>query len=244
MPFFAWLMFRLTSHWKQFRISGSSRIGNDLPVQAHPALDNSAVRLHDLEQFQHYGGHAAEMTRPEAPFHMVRYAPHFHEGDLRLRIHLLHQRREYYIHAPCRAKCQVRFQRPRISSVVLALVELNRVDEDAQRHRGGCRARFVNEPAMTCVQRAHGRHETERTPRLREPATEVRDRVDDAQTYFTPALARPPDPSRHAGSLPEIGPSARHRHTLWRRPRSARPNPRSASRTMARRLARVPACRS
>src|ERR1022692_1993589 len=41
MPFFAWLMFRLTSHWKQFRISGSSRIGNDLPVQAHPALDNS-----------------------------------------------------------------------------------------------------------------------------------------------------------------------------------------------------------
>src|ERR1017187_3630453 len=42
MPFFAWLMFRLTSHWKQFRISGSSRIGNDLPVQAHPALDNSA----------------------------------------------------------------------------------------------------------------------------------------------------------------------------------------------------------
>src|ERR1039457_7297537 len=44
MPFFAWLMFRLTSHWKQFRISGSSRIGNDLPVQAHPALDNSVVR--------------------------------------------------------------------------------------------------------------------------------------------------------------------------------------------------------
>src|ERR1035438_3841771 len=43
MPFFAWLMFRLTSHWKQFRISGSSRIGNDLPVQAHPALDNSPV---------------------------------------------------------------------------------------------------------------------------------------------------------------------------------------------------------
>src|ERR1022692_4756529 len=42
MPFFAWLMFRLTSHWKQFRISGSSRIGNDLPVQAHPALDNSS----------------------------------------------------------------------------------------------------------------------------------------------------------------------------------------------------------
>src|ERR1039457_7216515 len=42
MPFFAWLMFRLTSHWKQFRISGSSRIGNDLPVQAHPAMDNSA----------------------------------------------------------------------------------------------------------------------------------------------------------------------------------------------------------
>src|ERR1017187_3238647 len=41
MTFFAWLMFRLTSHWKQFRISGSSRIGNDLPVQAHPALDNS-----------------------------------------------------------------------------------------------------------------------------------------------------------------------------------------------------------
>src|ERR1022692_1456220 len=44
MPFFAWLMFRLTSHWKQFRISGSSRIGNDLPVQAHPALDNSGAR--------------------------------------------------------------------------------------------------------------------------------------------------------------------------------------------------------
>src|ERR1022692_3221497 len=43
MPFFAWLMFRLTSHWKQFRISGSSRIGNDLPVQAHPALDNSTA---------------------------------------------------------------------------------------------------------------------------------------------------------------------------------------------------------
>src|ERR1035441_9915285 len=43
MPFFAWLMFRLTSHWKQFRISGSSRIGNDLPVQAHPALDNSVA---------------------------------------------------------------------------------------------------------------------------------------------------------------------------------------------------------
>src|ERR1022692_2516206 len=43
MPFFAWLMFRLTSHWKQFRISGSSRIGNDLPVQAHPALETTSL---------------------------------------------------------------------------------------------------------------------------------------------------------------------------------------------------------
>src|ERR1039458_254454 len=41
MPFFAWLMFRLTSHWKRPPCPGSSRIGNDLPVQAHPALDNS-----------------------------------------------------------------------------------------------------------------------------------------------------------------------------------------------------------
>src|ERR1022692_4291510 len=49
MPFFAWLMFRLTSHWKQFRISGSSRIGNDLPVQAHPALDNSLDRAAAIE---------------------------------------------------------------------------------------------------------------------------------------------------------------------------------------------------
>src|ERR1022692_2929833 len=41
MPFFAWLMFRLTSHWKQFRISGSSRIGNDLPDRKSTRLNSS-----------------------------------------------------------------------------------------------------------------------------------------------------------------------------------------------------------
>src|ERR1019366_8021330 len=48
MPFFAWLMFGLTSHWKRFRISGSSRIGNYPARQAHHALGNSGSRQTSL----------------------------------------------------------------------------------------------------------------------------------------------------------------------------------------------------
>src|SRR2546428_10498016 len=40
-PLFPPLPFRLISHWKQFDPSGSSRIGNEPPLQAHSALDNS-----------------------------------------------------------------------------------------------------------------------------------------------------------------------------------------------------------
>jgi hypothetical protein len=35
------LSFRLIPHWNRFATSGSSRIGIELSVQAHPALDNS-----------------------------------------------------------------------------------------------------------------------------------------------------------------------------------------------------------
>src|ERR1022692_2800124 len=57
MPFFAWLMFRLTSHWKQFRISGSSRIGND---QLPAALD----------EFLHLG-----QAQPFQILHVNRHSP-------------------------------------------------------------------------------------------------------------------------------------------------------------------------
>src|ERR1022692_650046 len=54
MPFFAWLMFRLTSHWKQFRISGSQLAAFDFAVrEAHS--DSSANRL-DLPGSQPFGG--------------------------------------------------------------------------------------------------------------------------------------------------------------------------------------------
>src|SRR5205809_6774510 len=35
------LSLRLISHWKHFAPPGSSRIGNEPPLQAHSALDNS-----------------------------------------------------------------------------------------------------------------------------------------------------------------------------------------------------------
>ena len=37
-------IFRLISHWNQIPPSGSLRIGNELPPQAHSALDNSLWR--------------------------------------------------------------------------------------------------------------------------------------------------------------------------------------------------------
>src|SRR5205823_9067023 len=40
------LSLRLISHWKHFAPPGSSRIGNEPPLQAHSALDNSIHCLH------------------------------------------------------------------------------------------------------------------------------------------------------------------------------------------------------
>jgi hypothetical protein len=45
-------------------------------------------------------------------------------------------------------------------------------------------ARFVDKPAMTGMQRTHGGHQAEGTPRLPPPDTQLRDRVDCPQPYF------------------------------------------------------------
>src|ERR1022692_435777 len=44
--FLAWLLFRLTSHWQQLSLSGSSGIANDLPGQAPPSFDNSSTCIY------------------------------------------------------------------------------------------------------------------------------------------------------------------------------------------------------
>ena len=78
------------------------------------------------------------MSWPESAFHVLRNRSHLDESPLGLRVHLFDGRRKHDIYAAGGAKRLIRFHRARVTGIILALVELGRVHEDAHHDRRRC----------------------------------------------------------------------------------------------------------
>src|SRR4029453_16808750 len=100
-----------------------------------------------------------EVTWPKPAAQSVREALHGHRAQRLDGVHLVHGRREHEVDTELVADLEVRVQRARIALEVIFAIELKRVDEDADNDGVAALARSLNQPSVTPMQRAHGRHE-------------------------------------------------------------------------------------
>ena len=117
------------------------------------------IRLHDVEQLGHNGGHAAKMPRAEAAAQFVLQVRRLDVVTLRhARIQLALVGREQYRHALAFQLGRVFLQGARVAVEILALAELQAVDENAHSHAVRPLFRLAHQSQMAFVQIAHRRH--------------------------------------------------------------------------------------
>ena len=94
-----------------------------------------AVGLNDPEQLHDHRRHAAEMAGPEPAAEMIGETADVDRALRRNRVHLLDRRGEHDVDAEPVAELPVRIERARIPPQIVLAIELQRVDEDADRDR-------------------------------------------------------------------------------------------------------------
>ena len=92
---------------------------------------------------------------------MIADPTDFYRERGRRRIHLAGGGGEHDVDAQPLAELEIALQRSRISLEILAPIELQRIDEDADDDELAVAAGVFDEPRMARVQRAHRRHQTD-----------------------------------------------------------------------------------
>jgi len=124
------------------------------------AAKHGHARLHQIEEFQHHGGDAAEMAGAEGTTQIARQVGgRLHAEGLRHRIHLGDIRREHEVAAGGGELLAVGREGAWIAFKVFASAELQRIDEDARNYRAPAPLRQLDQRHMPGVQVAHRRHE-------------------------------------------------------------------------------------
>ena len=106
------------------------------------------------------------MTRTQRPLQQIGETRHLDEGlaGQPLRIHDLRGRGEHHIDPGRFQRSAILLQSARVVGKILGLVELHRVDEDADHHLLGVAVRLFHQRQVALMQIAHGGHECDGTP--------------------------------------------------------------------------------
>ena len=108
-----------------------------------------------LEQLEHDGGDAAEVSRPEPALQGRGDLRRLDEGRESRRVHLLGRRREYQIDTAPRQRLEVRLPSARILLQILLRTELRRVDKNRDDREVAFLMAAADEAQMPVVERAH-----------------------------------------------------------------------------------------
>ena len=124
------------------------------------------IRLYQIEQLGDDGTDTTEVTRTQRPLQQIGETRHLDEGLARqpLRIHDLRGRGEHHIDTGRFQRSAILLQSARVVGEILGLVELHRVDEDADHHLLGVAVRLLHQRQVALMQIAHGGHECDGTP--------------------------------------------------------------------------------
>src|SRR5206468_11444353 len=102
-----------------------------------------------------------QMSRTVSASQVIAYAADFYCAGGRRRIHLAGGAREHHVDAQPLAEFEIALKRSWISLEILAPIELQRIDENADDDELAVAAGVFDEPRMARVQRAHRRHQTD-----------------------------------------------------------------------------------
>ncbi len=127
--------------------------------------EHRRVRSGGGEQFGDHRGDAVEVAWAGGAFHRIGQRRDLHRRGEPVGIHRRHRRHEHDVDARVVAGAKVAVDRPGIVLEIAALAELEWVDEDRHRDGIGELVRSFDELEVASVQRAHGGHQRDRSPR-------------------------------------------------------------------------------
>ncbi len=128
--------------------------------------------LHGVEEFEHDGEHAVEMSRPLRAFELRAEQIFCHAIAVAVGIKRVRRRREDGVHVRAR-EFDVSLEGARVTREIGGIVELGRVDEDAEDNAFVLGARAGEQRLVAGVERAHRRHEADRASLPVGGATEI-----------------------------------------------------------------------
>ena len=117
------------------------------------------VAADDVEQAAHHLGYAVEMPRPVRAFHHLVQQPEIESSRIFFRINVFYRRGQREVGACFFEQCQIGFHGSR---GVFRVVELGRIDENADDARVAFPPALFDQRQVPVVQRSHRRDETAR----------------------------------------------------------------------------------